>query len=324
MFRYFLLCQLEHTFQETELLEDSAVYPYAHFFCIEWKNQFHETEYALSSVVKKLEKQYQIHVYVICYDEKEQRTEASACLAICDAMNYINLNDPSRVLRYSEMVFQPGEKIDSMPLAGSFFQYIEKQDRENFEKIVDKVFEEMYHKQPTTAYEAKINLSVFVHEVIKKINSKRTLPQKKILERMSEIYSERYFFTKEYSRNWLLHFTEELWGLMTENTVVYPEKFRMILSYIHSHYNQKITLQMISDEFYFTASTISRMFMKYAGVNFVDYVNMIRMEKARDLMENSTKTISEIAEITGFESLSYFSKMFKKKYGISPLEYRKK
>lgn len=65
------------------------------------------------------------------------------------------------------------------------------------------------------------------------------------------------------------------------------------------------------------------MFVKYLGINYIEYVNTLRLEKAKEMLGNSKMNVSEVAERTGFESLSYFSKQFKKKYGVSPQDFRK-
>lgn len=64
-------------------------------------------------------------------------------------------------------------------------------------------------------------------------------------------------------------------------------------------------------------------FVKYLGINYIEYVNTLRLEKAKEMLGNSKMNVSEVAERTGFESLSYFSKQFKKKYGVSPQDFRK-
>jgi AraC-like DNA-binding protein len=52
------------------------------------------------------------------------------------------------------------------------------------------------------------------------------------------------------------------------------------------------------------------------------YLNWIRIEKAKDLLENTDTSISEISELIGFQSIHYFSRYFKKKENCTPTEYR--
>jgi AraC-like DNA-binding protein len=65
-----------------------------------------------------------------------------------------------------------------------------------------------------------------------------------------------------------------------------------------------------------------KMFKKFAGVNFTEYVSRIRIEKARNLLLNPNLRISEIAYEVGFQSLTHFNRVFKKVLGQSPTDFR--
>ena len=58
------------------------------------------------------------------------------------------------------------------------------------------------------------------------------------------------------------------------------------------------------------------------GIGMVDYVNRIRIEKAKELLRNTGKTIQEISDVIGFVDQKYFSRQFKKETSLSPTEYR--
>ena len=62
--------------------------------------------------------------------------------------------------------------------------------------------------------------------------------------------------------------------------------------------------------------------MKCTGENFNSYLRKIRLERALELIENSDKSISEIASDCGFSSPNYFKDVFRRTYGVSPREYR--
>ncbi|MFR9235767.1 MAG: helix-turn-helix domain-containing protein, partial [Eisenbergiella massiliensis] len=72
-----------------------------------------------------------------------------------------------------------------------------------------------------------------------------------------------------------------------------------------------------------SASYLSFVFKENSGLNFVDYVNQFRLRKAKELLENTSYNISQIAELVGYSSANSFSKVFKKYNGISPAQYRK-
>ena len=65
-----------------------------------------------------------------------------------------------------------------------------------------------------------------------------------------------------------------------------------------------------------------KMFRKFTGVNFTEFLSRVRIEKARNLLLNPNLRISEIAYEVGFQSLTHFNRVFKKLLGQSPTEFR--
>ena len=72
----------------------------------------------------------------------------------------------------------------------------------------------------------------------------------------------------------------------------------------------------------FNPEYFSRRFTKETGLNFVTYLNNLRMGRAVELLERTDKKIYEIAEEVGYSSVSYFSTAFKKTFGQNPNEYQ--
>lgn len=99
-------------------------------------------------------------------------------------------------------------------------------------------------------------------------------------------------------------------------------KTEQILRYIEEHYREKITLEDAAARVFMTTTSFSRFFSREMGVSFVNYVNRFRLECAVQEMLSSNSPISEIAWENGFGSVSQFNKYFRKKYGMSPREYK--
>jgi len=97
---------------------------------------------------------------------------------------------------------------------------------------------------------------------------------------------------------------------------------RNALDYIHEHYSEQLTLNDVAEHVYVSPSYLSRMFKKELGKNFVDYLNGLRIEKAKELLMDSRYKTYEVAEIVGIPDAHYFSRLFKKYEGVSPTEYR--
>ncbi len=97
---------------------------------------------------------------------------------------------------------------------------------------------------------------------------------------------------------------------------------RKIEEYLRTNYQQDITLQEIADRFYLSREHISRKFKQEYHETITDYVTRIRMEKSKELLAKPGFKIYEIAYHIGYHNEKYFSKVFKKFYGITPNEYR--
>ncbi len=100
------------------------------------------------------------------------------------------------------------------------------------------------------------------------------------------------------------------------------EKLNPVFDHIHENYSEELSLGDLSRILNLNEQYFCRLFKKATGSNVTDYVNFIRVYNAEKLMKTNMN-ISEIAEHTGFSSLSYFNRIFKKYKQYSPREYRK-
>jgi AraC-like DNA-binding protein len=92
--------------------------------------------------------------------------------------------------------------------------------------------------------------------------------------------------------------------------------------YIEQYSSEELCLNKVAKAVNISANHLSEKFKHVTGINFVDYVACARFEKARDLLLNSNRRISEIAFAVGFQSLSQFNRVFKKLSGKSPSAYQ--
>lgn len=94
-----------------------------------------------------------------------------------------------------------------------------------------------------------------------------------------------------------------------------------ILDYLHDNYQHPLTLNDISNALHLHGNYICRLFKKATGVTVIDYLNYIRISKAEELLKNGV-SIAQASELTGFSSPSYFNKVFKKYFILSPSTYK--
>lgn len=103
----------------------------------------------------------------------------------------------------------------------------------------------------------------------------------------------------------------------------YSYHTQKIVDHIMAHYKEAISLQDLATQFDMSNAYLSRLFKKETGQSMTDFVNNVRIEEAKKLLDESTMKMYEIAEQTGFSSNQRFFSTFKKFMGISPGEYRK-
>lgn len=99
-------------------------------------------------------------------------------------------------------------------------------------------------------------------------------------------------------------------------------KIKSILQFIHENYNKDLTILEIASKCNFSEYHFMRFFKKYIGMTCIEYINNYRLEIASSLLNKSEKSILDISFEVGFNNVSYFNKLFKKKYSLTPKEFR--
>ena len=103
----------------------------------------------------------------------------------------------------------------------------------------------------------------------------------------------------------------------------HTERMKQILSYIHNHYNEKIAVGDIAKYVNISRSECFRSFKRFMNRRPVEYINEYRLSIATKYLRETEISITDIYTKCGFENASYFGKIFKSVYGITPLQYRK-
>lgn len=102
------------------------------------------------------------------------------------------------------------------------------------------------------------------------------------------------------------------------------EKIYRVIEELHSSYNVKWSISELSNMCNLSAFQFIRNFKAHTGMTPIDYLIKIRIDKAKEFLLSSSLSINEISEILGYENAFYFSRIFKRKEGVSPEKYRDK
>ncbi|MBR0399667.1 MAG: response regulator [Mogibacterium sp.] len=105
---------------------------------------------------------------------------------------------------------------------------------------------------------------------------------------------------------------------------IVPERMiDRVINDIREHYTEDIQLTTLASKYSVSIARLSTDIKKKIGMTFSDYVTQLRIQRAKELLPDESMSISEIAEIVGYNDYFYFIKVFKKVQGISPSKYRK-
>ncbi|MBT2697458.1 response regulator [Bacillus sp. ISL-40] len=92
--------------------------------------------------------------------------------------------------------------------------------------------------------------------------------------------------------------------------------------YLDQHYASEISLTLLSELFHINSAHLSETFKNYVGQNFSDYLVNLRMDKALEFLRDKQLKIIDVANLVGFSNSGYFSTVFKKHFGKTPVEFR--
>jgi len=95
-----------------------------------------------------------------------------------------------------------------------------------------------------------------------------------------------------------------------------------ICSFIKANYNKEISLTWLAEKYNVNPNYLSEVFKEKTGVNFKDYLLETRMQVAKELLTSTKMSIKDISFATGYNSQGYFQKVFKKRYNLTPMDYR--
>lgn len=102
------------------------------------------------------------------------------------------------------------------------------------------------------------------------------------------------------------------------------QKVHEVADYLLSHPETEESLEELAARFYISKSYLSRIFKEVTSFTVNEYININRVKKAQSLLIHSEYSVTEIAGMLGFESITYFERVFRKYADSAPLKYRKK
>ena len=155
---------------------------------------------------------------------------------------------------------------------------------------------------------------------------------KELCEQLIEIYeakkdeSESKITTQVRTKIILLQFILEMWkkGFVIENDTSGRNTVeKEMVSYIQQNFTGKISLREFGKQFHLSEKYISRYFKEHFHITLSQYVTYLRLEHAKQLLQDTDIPVTDVAMQSGYQNVSYFIRSFQKAYAVSPLKYRK-
>ena len=197
----------------------------------------------------------------------------------------------------------------------NFADSIQDFDGNNLITELESILNDIYNLKDTENAQRKALFSIFassLEEMHKNIDSIFEIP----LYNYKDYDSIKEYFTR--SVETLIRRYQKHAGISNKQII------KKAYKYIYTHYNEDIRLKEIAEHVNLSISRFSTVFKKETNDTFVNFLNNVRIEKAKTLLLNSDDLIYEVAEKVGYISLQYFNRVFKNNTGLSPGEFRKK
>lgn len=167
-----------------------------------------------------------------------------------------------------------------------------------------------------------VHVGIIIKQTIREINQNKVSPLTLDLRSIDGLVFEKETLDEIFEA-----FAQILDAIFVDHKAVVENKVQVIVDTIKdviqaNYANANLSLQEISDLLKMSPAYVGRIFKKYETVSVADYINEVRLQNAVILLEKNNWQVNEISEKVGFSSHSYFFKLFKKRFGTTPKDYR--
>ena len=132
-----------------------------------------------------------------------------------------------------------------------------------------------------------------------------------------------YIFSLEELKDYYYQFFMNITELLKAESIYSGDDVvEKIQTYMQHNYQKNLTQDFIASLFYLNRSYLSTLFKQKTGMKFVDYLNEVRIEKSKELLKDSNRKMYQISKAVGYDNPKYFFRIFKKKTGMTPEQYR--
>lgn len=220
-------------------------------------------------------------------------------------------------LRYNDVPIKQNTKIDSKAVT-RLIQLVGTERYEELGETFDSILgENMIHKMLYKDFE----------DLMRKL-TESILEYYGSVINPTDFRSIKHFYKfdtyksyKEHLKRYILVLNDKIHDTHERNKN--NTQMKEAVDYIYENYDKDLNMAMVSNYISMNYSCFSQTFKEYTGMNFVNYIKEVRINKAKELLQDTNKKVAEIGYEVGYENEKHFMKVFKSVTGISPTEYRK-
>ena len=140
---------------------------------------------------------------------------------------------------------------------------------------------------------------------------------------MLEEYNKQKIHYQQYNngllKSWLMLLVRYV---KVDNDEKDNEMINKVIDYLHDNYRKNISNSQIARHFNYHTNYINRIFKQHTGMSLRQYIINIRIRKAMELLSHSDISITVTSREIGYENVTYFSRLFKEKVGLTPSKYK--
>ena len=241
------------------------------------------------------------------------------------ALRHRVLNPSERVFHFNEDISPDSKYIVPVRLLKNLAGMLDTERKEDLTKLVYQIFDESNIGKYHLDYLEKLSYA-FKGEIIRYLSE--YVPHKlDFIQEQDKSFRRLYEFgdIREYIHyvcSYVLNINSIL--LKMRNTCNPYDEIDIAMKYVKENYSKDLTMAEVANRICLNYSYFSLLFKEKTGMNFIDYLKKVRMEKAQELLKKPDYKIYEISAMVGYNNTKYFATTFREFTGISPKEFRER
>jgi two-component system response regulator YesN len=204
----------------------------------------------------------------------------------------------------------------------AIYKALKNLDYENVERLIEEVFEKISNLRLSSKSTQMICAELI--NIVNKVSKDTGIEVSKLYVSEDIPYNmiQKYETLMEI-KEWVLALYTKLISILERTKIggQLSEVTKKAVEFIHRNYRTDVSLRDVADFAGVSSSYVSRLFKEECRMGFAEYLNHIRVENAKQYIENGELKLKEIVTCVGFNNYNYFFKVFKETVGMTPLEY---